>query len=64
VREIKLLVDIGGRFDEGEGVYHDVKRGDIVKVSDIAAEKYVRAGMGQVDLRAPCGRAFATPMWG
>jgi hypothetical protein len=24
----------------------------------------VGAGMGQLDLQAPCGRAFATPMLG
>jgi hypothetical protein len=64
MKEIKLLVDIGGRFNEGEGVYENVKRGDIVKVSDVAAEKYVKYGMGQLDLQAPCGRPFATAMWG
>jgi hypothetical protein len=62
--KIKLLVDIGGRVDEGEGVYKDVKRGQIIEVTDIAAERYVKAGMGQLDLQAPCGRAFATAMWG
>jgi hypothetical protein len=64
MKQLKLLVDIGGRVDEGGPVYHNVKRGDIIEVTDVAAERYVGAGMGQLDLQAPCGRAFATPMLG
>jgi hypothetical protein len=65
MKEVKMLTDIAGRFDEGEGVYpHGVKRGDIVKVSDVAAQRYLNAGMAQLDLKAPPGPAFRTPMWG
>jgi hypothetical protein len=63
MRELKLLTDVGGRFDEGAGVYFNVKRGDIVKVSDAAAERLLAAGYCQTDLKAPPGRPFATPLW-
>jgi orotidine-5'-phosphate decarboxylase len=62
MKKIMLLVDIGGGVDEGEGAYYDVKRGDIIEVSDMAAERYVKAGMAQLDLKSPPGRAFATAM--
>jgi hypothetical protein len=62
--KIKLLIDIGGRVNEGEGSYDNPKRGDIIEVSDFAAARYLKFGMGQLDLAAPPGRPYATPAWG
>lgn len=61
--KVKMLIDIAGRVDEGGGVYRDgVKRGDIVEMTDVAAQRYLTTGRAESDLKAPPGRPFVRPM--
>jgi hypothetical protein len=68
--QVRWLCDVGGTVSmlHADGsVYNNkegVKRGQLSYLSNVDVEKYVRAGMVQLDTKGPLGRAFATPMWG
>jgi hypothetical protein len=56
---IKMRISVRGGFHG----YTDVKRGQVVEVDDLNAQRYVKLGYAQSDLTGEPGRPYEAATW-